>query len=51
MIEAFSNLERLYENKQIEEFEQELENFKALQDKITEKELKKSGRKLKKFKP
>ena len=31
--------------------EQELENFKALQEKITEKDLKKSGRKLKKFKP
>ena len=51
MIQSFENLERLYERKQIEEFEQELENFKALQEKITEKDLKKSGRKLKKFKP
>lgn len=51
MINAFENLERLYESKQIDKFEEELENFKALQDKITEKDLKKSGRKLKKFKP
>ena len=51
MISAFENLERLYESKQIDKFEEELENFKALQDKITEKDLKKSGRKLKKFKP
>ncbi|HAR61599.1 MAG: hypothetical protein CL541_05535 [Alcanivorax sp.] len=51
MISAFENLERLYESKQIDKFEKELENFKALQEKITEKDLKKSGRKLKKFKP
>ena len=51
IISAFENLERLYESKQIDKFEEELENFKALQEKITEKDLKKSGRKLKKFKP
>lgn len=51
ILSAIENLERLYESKQIEEFEKELENFKELQEKITEKDLKKSGRKLKKFKP
>eukprot|EP00747_Dinoflagellata_sp_TGD_P123656 gnl/TRDRNA2_/TRDRNA2_173848_c2_seq1.p1 gnl/TRDRNA2_/TRDRNA2_173848_c2~~gnl/TRDRNA2_/TRDRNA2_173848_c2_seq1.p1 ORF type:complete len:313 (-),score=36.64 gnl/TRDRNA2_/TRDRNA2_173848_c2_seq1:214-1152(-) len=51
MIQSFEKLEELFENKQIEKFEHELENFKALQEKITEKDLKKSVRKLKKLKP